>query len=220
MKRYDFDIHADYSESTNGTWIRYADHCEAMKRIAGDGGQAEPVALTEDQIAVRAGIPFVGLSVKLVKALRRLSFAAQTSGGTAGRDDELMSAIQQAQEALEAAKGKGLEEVAAPSASAQHAEPAVVRKTFVFDGVRNPDFVPLRIEFEPGYPEDVAFGSQRQMDRLKKWLDKFFAMRTAQGASSESAVDSLGQVHHVTPIDLTQPTPSASPAALTGDDHE
>lgn len=36
--------------------------------------------------------------------------------------------------------------------------------------------VPLRLEFEPGYPEDVAFGTQRQMDRLKQWLDKYFAM--------------------------------------------
>lgn len=36
-------------------------------------------------------------------------------------------------------------------------------------------WVPLRIEFEPGYPEDVAFGPQIMMDRLKKWLDKYFA---------------------------------------------
>ena len=36
-------------------------------------------------------------------------------------------------------------------------------------------WVPLRIEWEPGYPEDVAFGPQRMMDRLKKWLDKHFA---------------------------------------------
>ena len=39
--------------------------------------------------------------------------------------------------------------------------------------------VPLTMEWEPGYPEAVAFGTQRQMDRLKKWLDKFFAMRLA-----------------------------------------
>lgn len=36
--------------------------------------------------------------------------------------------------------------------------------------------VSLTIEYEPGYPEEVAFGTQRQMDRLKKWLDKYFAM--------------------------------------------
>lgn len=91
-----------------------------------DALTASPAALTEDQIAVRAGIPFVGLSVTLMKALRRLSFAAQTSGGVAGRDDELMGAIKQAQEALEAAKGKGLEEVAVDpaSASSEAASPA------------------------------------------------------------------------------------------------
>lgn len=36
-------------------------------------------------------------------------------------------------------------------------------------------WVPLRIEYEPGYPEDVAFGPQRMMDRLKKWLDNYFS---------------------------------------------
>lgn len=42
MQRYkqpSFDVHPD------GEWIRYEDHVEAMKRIAGDGAQqAEPVA--------------------------------------------------------------------------------------------------------------------------------------------------------------------------------
>ena len=37
-------------------------------------------------------------------------------------------------------------------------------------------WVPLTIEHEPGYPEDVAFGPKRMMDRLKKWLDRYFAM--------------------------------------------
>lgn len=37
-------------------------------------------------------------------------------------------------------------------------------------------WVPLTIEHEPGYPEDVAFGPQRMMDRLKKWLDRYFEM--------------------------------------------
>lgn len=42
------------------------------------------------------------------------------------------------------------------------------------------EMVPLRMEFEPGYPEDVAFGSQMQMGRLKKWLDKYFAILATQ----------------------------------------
>jgi hypothetical protein len=41
-------------------------------------------------------------------------------------------------------------------------------------------WVPLRLEWEPGYPEDVAFGPQMMMDRLKKWLDKHFARVVAE----------------------------------------
>jgi len=40
-------------------------------------------------------------------------------------------------------------------------------------------WIPLRIEWEPGYPEDVAFGPPYLMNRLKKWLDKHFANLTA-----------------------------------------
>ena len=44
-------------------------------------------------------------------------------------------------------------------------------------------WVPLNIEHEPGYPEEVAFGPQHMMDRLKKWLDQYFAMSLAQPAA-------------------------------------
>jgi hypothetical protein len=37
-------------------------------------------------------------------------------------------------------------------------------------------WVPLTIEYEPGYPEDAAFGPPIMMERLKKWLDKYYAM--------------------------------------------
>lgn len=46
-------------------------------------------------------------------------------------------------------------------------------------------WVPLTIEWEAGYPEDVAFGPKRMMDRLKKWLDAHFAAKLA--ASQEAA---------------------------------
>ncbi|MAB24931.1 MAG: hypothetical protein CMK78_11370 [Pseudomonadales bacterium] len=46
-------------------------------------------------------------------------------------------------------------------------------------------WVPLLIEYDPGYPEEVAFGPQRMMDRLKIWLDKYFAMRSAAPAAIE-----------------------------------
>ncbi len=48
---------------------------------------------------------------------------------------------------------------------------------------RVPDgWVPLTIEWDPGYPEEVAFGPQRMMDRLKKWLDAHFAAKQAAAA--------------------------------------
>ena len=39
------------------------------------------------------------------------------------------------------------------------------------------DWTWCRIEHEPGYPEDVAFGPDRMMTRLKKWLDAHFAAK-------------------------------------------
>lgn len=48
---------------------------------------------------------FLGLCHTLLAALKRLSFAAQTSGGTAGRDEELCAAIARAEAAINASKG-------------------------------------------------------------------------------------------------------------------
>lgn len=42
------------------------------------------------------------------------------------------------------------------------------------------DWTWCRLEWEPGYPEDIAFGPPRMMARLKKWLDKHFANLAAQ----------------------------------------
>ena len=56
-----------------------------------------------------------------------------------------------------------------------HAAPVSEAKA---QGVVMPEgWIPLTIEHEPGYPEDVAFGPKRMMDRLKKWLDRYFEMR-------------------------------------------
>lgn len=52
-------------------------------------------------------------------------------------------------------------------------------------------WVPLRIEYEPGYPEDVAFGPQRMMDRLKQWLDKFFALNAESQAQAPEEIEAL-----------------------------
>jgi len=77
-----------------------------------------------------------------------------------------------AMEAKRAEIESAVHELAAQAVPEQPAPPAIP------DG-----WVPLRIEYEPGYPEDVAFGPQRMMDRLKKWLDRYFAMRLAAPAS-------------------------------------
>jgi len=47
-------------------------------------------------------------------------------------------------------------------------------------------WVPLLIEWEPGYPEEVAYGPQMMMDRLKRWLDKFYTYVIAEKASTPS----------------------------------
>lgn len=41
---------------------------------------------------------------KLVEVLKKLSFAAQTSGGTAGPDKDLMDAIEEAEKVIEVHK--------------------------------------------------------------------------------------------------------------------
>lgn len=43
-----------------------------------------------------------------VKALKKLSFAAQTTGGTTGKDDGLVSCINMAEKALAAAQEAGI----------------------------------------------------------------------------------------------------------------
>jgi hypothetical protein len=43
-------------------------------------------------------------------------------------------------------------------------------------------WVPCVVTYEGQQPEEVAYGPQRLMDRLKKWLDRYFAMRAEQAA--------------------------------------
>ena len=46
------------------------------------------------------------VNVRLLEALKRLSFCAQTTGGVAGRDDELCSAIEASAKAIAAAQAR------------------------------------------------------------------------------------------------------------------
>jgi hypothetical protein len=43
-------------------------------------------------------------------------------------------------------------------------------------------WVPCVVTYEGQQSEEVAYGPQRLMDRLKKWLDRYFAMRAEQAA--------------------------------------
>lgn len=57
-------------------------------------------------------------------------------------------------------------------------------------------WVPLTITFEGDTPEDVAYGPQIMMDRLKIWLDKFYALRLAAPTLAEPAQqDTKGADH-------------------------
>lgn len=55
-------------------------------------------------------------------------------------------------------------------------------------------WVPLNITFEGQYPEEVAYGPQRMMDRLKKWLDKYYAYVIAERSTPTLAAREAGAV--------------------------
>ena len=46
-------------------------------------------------------------------------------------------------------------------------------------------WVPCVITYEGQQPEEIAYGPQIMMDRLKKWLDRYFEMRTAPAHPAE-----------------------------------
>ena len=51
-------------------------------------------------------------------------------------------------------------------------------------------WVPCVITYEGAHPEEIAYGPQIMMDRLKKWLDRYFEMRahpTTQGLEQDAA---------------------------------
>jgi hypothetical protein len=58
-------------------------------------------------IAAQAmAVPAEPVNARLLEALKRLSFCAQTTGGVAGRDDELCSAIEASAKAIAAAEAQ------------------------------------------------------------------------------------------------------------------
>jgi len=67
-------------------------------------------AIPEDATNIRPlyarPIPAEPVNARLLEALKRLSFCAQTTGGVAGRDDELCSAIEASAKAIAEAEAK------------------------------------------------------------------------------------------------------------------
>ena len=67
-------------------------------------------AIPEDATNIRPlyarPIPAEPVNARLLEALKRLSFCAQTTGGVAGRDDELCSAIEASAKAIAAAEAQ------------------------------------------------------------------------------------------------------------------
>jgi len=52
-------------------------------------------------------------------------------------------------------------------------------------------WVPCVITFEGQHPEEIAYGPQAMMDRLKKWLDRYFEMRTAPAHTTQGVPASV-----------------------------
>lgn len=65
-------------------------------------------------------------------------------------------------------------------------------------GVALPEgWVPLVITHEGQYPEEIAYGPQRMMDRLDKWLRKYFNSVVADKVGSAAAAPDLQPLHNL-----------------------
>ena len=73
-------------------------------------------------------------------------------------------------------------------ADSTHAQPAASHGQAPAGATLPDGWVPLTITHEGQYPEEVAYGPQIMMDRLGKWLGKYFA-QAAQAADSVTAVE-------------------------------
>ena len=71
-----------------------------------DWPEAMLVTGAELRQIIVANAPAEPVNARLLEALKRLSFCAQTTGGVAGRDDELCSAIEASAKAIAEAEAK------------------------------------------------------------------------------------------------------------------
>jgi hypothetical protein len=107
---------ADKGRPTPGPWRIYGPQPDTLggRRLAilaGTGKARFGVADIRiidpnDALEASANARLIAAAPELFEALRKLSFAAQTSGGTAGRDEALVAAINEADAALAKARGQ------------------------------------------------------------------------------------------------------------------
>ncbi|QXW17465.1 hypothetical protein KXJ72_11500 [Comamonas aquatica] len=86
----------------------------------------------------------------------------------------LNNACTELESQLEAIGAGGVEPLRKPAAAPQAVQAAVP------DG-----WVPCVITYEGQHPEEIAYGPQVMMNRLKKWLDRYFEMRAAPAHPAE-----------------------------------
>lgn len=136
----------------HGPWVRYEDHIAAL--AAGQATAAQPAAPKNLWLGA--------LDIRMAQGWRlkgdRLPvlYTDTINGDGVCRDD------------LWLCTGEALKPVAEPAKSASRGQAPA--------GATLPDgWVPLTITHEGQYPEEVAYGPQIMMDRLGKWLGKYFA---------------------------------------------
>lgn len=56
-------------------------------------------------------------------------------------------------------------------------------------------WVPCIVTYEGQHPEEVAYGPQRMMERLKKWLDRYFEMKVVQQPATPASVQADNSEH-------------------------
>lgn len=143
----------------HGPWVRYADHIAAL--AAGQATAAQPAA--------QQGVAYAELPDERAafEAWYIAQVRSKTSTTNDWSDDEIRGAwlSRPSEEYRSSFAGQSWE---AWQARASHEQAPA--------GATLPDgWVPLMLTHEGQYPEEVAYGPQIMMDRLGKWLGKYFA---------------------------------------------
>ena len=139
--------------------------------------------------------PVYTFSNEMIERLHATQAQAQATPAAAGEvTQRMIDAAEQVEDLYRRGSpdtwGKVYRAMRAAAPTQPQAAPAAAEWKLLEDGVTAipEDWTPLRLEWEPGYPEDVAFGPTHLMERLKKWLDSYFAIRAATQAQAAPVV--------------------------------